>query len=168
MEARDKHSVLTAGRLREILSYDPMTGAFTWLCVKGRGKVGARADRLHKTGYRIVKIDNTAYYAHRLAWLYATGNWPKEMLDHASMDKADNRITNLREATRAQNNANRAASTGSASGIKGVYPAGKRWTAMIRANGTLRYLGTFTTSEEAQTAYAEAASDLFGQFARTA
>ncbi|CAH0532169.1 Phage HNH homing endonuclease (ACLAME 27) [Ralstonia phage UAM5] len=102
--------------------------------------------------------------AHRLAWLYMTGKWPEQFIDHANMNKGDNRWGNLREANKSQNNANQPART--TSGLKGAYwsNASMSWQAKINK----RYLGSYGTAEEAHAAYMEAARERFGEFARAA
>ena len=105
---------------------------------------------------------------HRLAWLYMTGKWPVAQIDHINMVKNDNRWSNLREATKAQNKAN---SPGrSTCGFKGVYVVKKRGTikyrAQLRSAGKLHDLGYYRTPEEANAAYAVAAERMHGEFAR--
>ena len=96
-------SSLTAERLRDLVHYDPKTGAFTRkVRTAQRHQVGDRADFLVKSGgaagYHRVSIDSERYQAHRVAWLYVYGVWPKEMIDHRKDVKSDNRIANLRFA----------------------------------------------------------------------
>ena len=61
------------------------------------------------------------YSAHRLARLYQTGWWPPAHIDHVNLDKADNRWSNLRAATRSLNGANRFRQANNSSGFKGVH-----------------------------------------------
>jgi hypothetical protein len=99
--------MLTAERLRELLHYDPDTGVFTWLRVKGRRvRVGALSGKANGGGYFQIGVDGRIYYAHRLAWLYVHGEWPVASIDHVNCDRCDNRLANLRPATKAQNAAN--------------------------------------------------------------
>src|ERR1700719_1662744 len=94
-------------RLRELLSYDPETGVFRWLVRKRQNvKAGDVAGSFDGCGYCKISIDRRAYKAHRLAWLYMTGEWPPAEIDHINMNRADNRFANLRLATRHQNMAN--------------------------------------------------------------
>lgn len=160
---------LTAKRLREVLRYDPQTGQFTWLVrLSIRILIGRNAGRINRHGYRIITIDCVRYHAHRLAWLYMTGEWPAHYIDHANLDKADNRFANLREASRQQNSANTKTPSNNRSGFKGVqwHPQTKKWRARIGFNGKHQSLGLFKSPEEAHAAYAEAAEKLFGEYAR--
>lgn len=106
--------------------------------------------------------------AHRVIWAMHTGEWPSEFLDHINGDRQDNRISNLREATLAQNHCNRASMPGSSSRFLGVAwsAANKGWMAQIKSKGVRRYLGTFSDEESAALAYNAAAREMHGEFAR--
>lgn len=154
--------MLTAERLREVLDYDLETGEFRWRITMGcRGVAGRVAGCLCATGYQSIRINRKPYQAHRLAWLHVYGEWPRNEIDHMNGNKADNRLSNLREATRFQNTANRK----SRKTFKGVYllPSG-RWAASIQRD-KLHHLGCFDTPEEAHAAYCSAAIERFGEFA---
>ena len=114
--------MLTQERLKEVLHYDPETGIFAWQVQTGRSRLDSPAGYTRRDGYRQIKVDKRVYLAHRLAWLFMMGAWPSEEVDHINCNKVDNRWTNLRPATRGQNNANSRARR-SKSGIKGVLPA---------------------------------------------
>lgn len=161
--------VLTAKRLREVVSYDPETGHFTWLVSRPRARIGGRAGGLGPGcgGYWCITIDRRRYVAHRLAWLYMTGAWPRtEMIDHINRDRSDNRFANLREATRGQNQVNSGKPSNNSSGFKGVRRRYGRWFAQIKKSGKHYHLGYFSTPEEAHRAYCTAAIKLHGEFAR--
>jgi|SRR5262249_13953776 len=89
--------LVTAERLREVLSYDPETGTFTWR-VSGGGRrtsgVAGHHDRAWK-GYVCIAVDGRKYRAQRLAFLYMTGDWPPAQIDHINGDTSDNRWANL-------------------------------------------------------------------------
>ncbi len=157
----------TAERLRELLHYNPETGVFTWV-VKRRGvRVGAMAGTVSSTnGYRIIRLDYRAYQAHRLAWLWMVGGWPKGQIDHLNCNKVDNRWCNLREATPTQNTRNRPVRRDNRIGFKGVARANHRWQARIWVNGKRFHIGCFDSPEDAHNAYAAAAKEYFGEFAR--
>lgn len=121
--------------------------------------------------YWQVCIGGANLLAHRVVYLLATGSDPKEMnIDHINGDGTDNRIENLRLATPAQNSWNRGLNKNNTSGIKGVrfYKATGRWHATIWVKWDSIHLGYFATQEEAAAAYARAAEQLHGEFARTA
>jgi len=163
-----KHE-LTAKRLREVLHYDPETGVFTWaVTLSQRAIAGSVAGSVHASGYRYIGIDGQRYPAQRLAWLYMTGEWPSDLVDHENLTPGDDRWSNLREATRAQNAWNAPCHRDNTTGFKGVYwhKAAGKWMAQIKANGRLVYLGLFTDINAAAAAYAGAAHRFHGEFAR--
>lgn len=105
-------------------------------------------------GYIYIGIDKSNYLAHRLAWLYVYGTWPDKDIDHIDGNITNNRIQNLRLTTETHNSQNqRQAHKGSYSGLLGVYPAGKRWRAMITVNKKTISLGVFATKDEAYDVY---------------
>ena len=159
--------MLTQSRLKECLSYDPETGEFRALFTAGARQVGAVAGAMHPMGYISITVDGHRHLAHRLAWLYVYGVLPHGDTDHINGVKTDNRIANLRAATRSQNMANLGALSNSKSGIRGVFyfPRTDRWRSSIRSNGRTVHLGYFATAEEAAQAYREAATRLHGEFA---
>lgn len=156
-------------RLKSLLAYDAETGAFTWLEPRGGQACGSPAGCRNRNGYIEITVHRRIHKAHRLAWLYVHGEWPPHEIDHINGDKADNRLANLRPATRAQNVANTALRSDSASGIKGVHwsVASRKWEAQIKLKGKTRHLGLFTNIEEAADAYRCAATECFGDYART-
>ena len=154
----DSKQELTAERLREVLNYDAETGIFTWLArTRNRVAVGDVAGSPDRYGYLRIKIDGRIHSAHRLAWLYVHGEWPKDQLDHINGIRTDNRITNLREATNAENGHNRRKPhSNNTTGYLGVKRDRGRFQALIRLDGKQRYLGLFDTPEAAHAAYLEA------------
>jgi hypothetical protein len=100
---------------------------------------------------------------HRLVWFLAYGEWPA-MLDHIDRDTTNNALSNLREATPQQNQANRRSQN--RNGLKGICAihTGK-FRSSIKVSGRTIGLGTFSTAEEAHAAYMEAAHHYFGEFA---
>jgi hypothetical protein len=107
---------LTQERLKEVLHYDPDTGVFTWRVrlsnVTPVGSVagtfiGSVADRARGRMYRSIKIDRVAYRAHRLAFLYMTGEFPEDEVDHVRHNRCDNRWGSITKATSSGNARNR-------------------------------------------------------------
>lgn len=163
--------MLTAERLREVLAYDPETGTFTWKVNKQRPHlVGGVAGSRNRNGYWHIGVDRGEHKAHRLAWLYVHGEWPASRLDHEDADTLNNRIGNLRLATRSQNIANSRLRKDNACGFKGVsfYKSAGKWGANVSKDGRSYYLGLFDTPEAAHAAYQEKARELHGAFARMA
>lgn len=149
-----------------LLDYDQTTGRFIWKPGRAGVSGGTEAGSISTWGYRQIKINGKQYAAHRLAWFIVYHEWPARELDHINGDKLDNRITNLREATRSQNQAAISRHRDSAQPFKGVQrlPSG-RWRAHITKDYKRRHVGVYDTPEEASAAYYEAASQLHGKFA---
>lgn len=159
----------TAARVRELLHFDPETGVFTRrVRTARRTHVGDIAGCDNGHGYIFFMVDGRAFLAHRLAWLYMTGEWPKADIDHVNCDRADNRFCNLREATRSQNRTNARMRRADTSGFKGVSwseHAGK-YRASIKIRSKSKNLGYFATPQRAFLEYCFAAWRHFGDFAR--
>ena len=118
------------------------------------------ADASNGALYRRIQLDGRKYKAHRLAWLYLFGEWPKGQIDHINRNSLDNRIANLRDVSQSENQHNRPEQANNTSGVKGVHwhKQKMRWQAAIRINGKLIHLGLFGTKEEA--AYARFHAEL--------
>lgn len=118
--------MINSNELRALLTYDKDTGVFRRNTSSGGQEIGSIAGTISKYGYIRIRIKNKAYFAHRLAWLYEYGVWPENEIDHINGEKSDNRLINLREASRSGNNHNKNIKN-SASGVKGV-----SWSKKIR------------------------------------
>lgn len=154
----DKHSTLTQSRLRELLRYEPETGNFVRLVTtSSNAKAGMIAGSAKKDGYIKIRIDGKIHSAHRLAWLYMTGDWPEHHIDHVNGDSYDNRWKNLRNVDRQTNLQNqRRAHRNNKSGLLGVSVHRSGYQADIWVNGKKRYLGIHETPEAAHAAYISA------------
>lgn len=155
--------MLTQERLKEVLRYDPDTGDFQWLVDKGPVKAGDLTGYIDPKGYTRIRVDGTLYRAHRLAWLYMYGVFPRDQIDHKDHVKHNNALSNLREANSKQNSENRRLQVNNTSGFRGVgwYPKLQKWVAQIRHCKKLNHLGYFNTPEEASAAYEDARNRLF-------
>lgn len=154
---------LSQEALKEWLSYDLETGIFRWLKKPNRRIViGSIAGSAIKTGRHkgrtFIHVESCGYGAHRLAWLYVHGSFPKLFIDHINGDPGDNRISNLREVTAMGNSQNvRRQRSGSTSGLLGAAKGRRgKWESTIKVNKKKRYLGEFKTPQEAHEAYVAA------------
>ena len=147
-------ATLTQDELKSLLAYDPETGMFTWVAKNNnRIVIGSTAGHVHKGhGYVQVKINKKLYLAHRLAWLYETGNWPVNQIDHINRIKTDNRFCNLRAATPSENAQNHPKLTRGVSWNKRE----KKWGAYLRIRGKQLHLGWHKTYESALAARKQA------------
>ena len=148
---------LTAEYLRSILDYNPETGVFTWKAGRRWVKKGTIAGSPNTSGYMRIVVDGREYKAHRLAWFFYYGEWPKGHLDHKDRDPANNAISNLRECTPRENQHNSTKCWGS-SKYQGVswQKSRNKWKAQIRVNNKLLHLGVFDDELEAANVYREA------------
>lgn len=145
----------TAERLRQLVHYDAESGIFTRLTTQGGGGSGWP----DKAGYLYIMVGGKIYAVHRLAWLYMTGDWPVQEIDHINGDKADNRFANLRDVSRHCNMQNELRPRkNNTSGFAGVRwrKDRQRWIATILVEGKPKRLGAFDTAEAAHAAYVEA------------
>ena len=152
----------------ENYAYDPESGEFWRRHPDGHKR--PRCDFISNQGYRVLHLFKGRILAHRAAWFYMTGAWPRETVDHINGDRDDNRWVNLREATVAQNVRSRRTPITNTSGFKGVYynpnrSPGHRWVAQLWAFGKNKCLGGFRTRRQAHNAYVKAAKEAFGEFA---
>lgn len=150
--------MLTQAELKSKLNYDPETGLFTWLVANSSQiKVSDIAGCKHANGYILIGVNAKRYLAHRLAWLYMIGETPKNDIDHINGVRDDNRIVNLRAATRSENmqNLRKATVRNKSSGLLGATwsKASKKWQSQIKFNGKAIHLGYFNDKYAAHEAY---------------
>ena len=155
--------------LKEYLDYNPDTGIFTWIKQPvNTVEVGQEAGSKHSKGYIIIAFKNREYYAHRLGYYMYHGIDPLEKLvDHIDGDKINNKINNLRLATKSQNNMNRSIlGSNNNSGYTGVgwNKKDKKWSARITIDGVRKFLGYFINIEDAIKARKEGEIKYFGEF----
>jgi hypothetical protein len=163
-----ERTMLTQKELKELLHYNPETGVFTWKVTKSNRAVkGSVAGRTNSRGYIKIRIQGKSYAAHRLAWLYMMGEWPKNYIDHVNGVRDDNRRSNLREATRQQNQFNRPSSKNSLCTYKGVSwnRKSKKWQVASKLNQKDKNLGHFSCEHEAGLVYNQFAMKHHGEYA---
>lgn len=149
-------------RAMELLRYDVESGDLFWRVSRGRVKAGRVAGSVNYRGYRSVKVDGRDCLAHRLIWLMAHGQMPEADIDHIDGDRLNNRLENLREATRAENGQNVGVQSNNTSGFTGVtwHKGAKKWKAQIGVSRRYKAIGYFDTPEQAAEAYAKAKARL--------
>lgn len=164
---------LTQEYVRSLFDY--RNGELYWAVMRGNNKVkiGDRAGHVMKRRYRRVMIDGKLYLTHRLIFLWHHGYLP-EFLDHIDNNPSNNKIDNLREATRRENNRNvkkRKSINGkpTTSKFKGVtwHKASGKWAAQIGIGRKTKYLGLFTSEIDAATISDKALIERDGKFAVT-
>ena len=151
--------MITQAELKELVKYDPETGVFT-LAKHRNGttrKIGDAIGSVRKNGYIEAGINGKVYYLHRLAYLYMTGEMPKEKIDHKNRNKLDNSWDTLRCVTHQENMENDVLPRKHGSlGYRGVYRYKDKFRAKINHKGKQIHLGEFATAEEASQAYLKA------------
>lgn len=173
---------ITPELVRRLVAYDPNTGLMTWrardIDLFSRAGHGADHTRarwntryaekpafvsIQSQGYRYGRIFKHGFLAHRVGWACHYGAWPAYEIDHINHDRADNRIANLRAASRLENAQNGKSHCDSASEFLGVSLMARDgvWVAQLKS----RYLGRFQSQREAALAYDAAAKRHFGAFA---
>ena len=153
-------------RLRASFAYDADTGLVTRRVAVAQFPVGSSVGSTSSQGYLAARFEGRSYLLHRLIWVMVTGEWPIVGIDHINHKRTDNRWSNLRLATNAQNSRNRLLQPNNSSGVKGVFFNRTRnlWEAQIGVNWKKVHLGRFKTIEEATAAYRAAAKKYFGDF----
>jgi hypothetical protein len=150
---------MTRDEMMDALDYCPDTGVFTWKKkTNPKVVVGARAGCINGRGYLQIGIGGQVFKAHRLAWFFVYGCWPVGFIDHVNGVTLDNRIANLRDASRTENIQNqRRAHKDSRSGLLGAFMAKSgTWYSSISVNGKRTRLGKFGNAEDAHAAYVAA------------
>lgn len=147
--------------IEEVLSrvtYDPESGTFT---SRGRFRHGRVIGYIDDHGYVRIDLGNgIKARAHRLAWLLTHGRPPIGEIDHIDGDKTNNRINNLRDVSRAENQHNRCDPKRDARTAKMIGVSWDNichgWKAQIQINGNKIHLGYHSTPEAAAEAYRRA------------
>lgn len=129
-------------------------------------RIGEEVGTHRCDGYLETCIHGRRYLVHRLVWLHLHGVWPDAEIDHIDLNKANNCVSNLREATRSLNLHNTRVRKSSSVGVKGVTfdKKYKRYRAQINTKGKRRCLGRYATAQEAGEAYRRASIQLYGAY----
>ena len=146
--------------IKSVIRYEPDTGKFFWkkrtggTSLGGNEAIGTNDGR----GYVRIGVLGRIYKAHRLAMFLTYGKFPEMEIDHINGNKADNRLSNLREASRVKNQQNHvSAYKNNSTGLLGVsqHKPGV-WRARVCVAGKNKSLGLFSSPELAHEAYKEA------------
>lgn len=145
---------MTQELLKEILHYNQDTGAFTWKTHvnNNNGHKNSLAGRINDAGYLLITYKRKTYRAHRLAWLYVYGEMPTYEIDHINHIRDDNRIANLRQATRLDQTKNMSMRSDNKTGVTGVIhrpDRNKQWQVRITVNKNRITVGSYDTKNEA-------------------
>jgi len=152
---------LTYSELKELVDYDPITGAMTWASrAHAKAAIGEQLGTL-SGGYLICGIKNIMYRVHILAWLYMTKEYPLRDIDHINHIQDDNTWGNLRLVTKGENSRNMEMRKTNTSGYTGVSwkPDRNKWRARIRVNKKETHLGYFESKTDAKKAWDEAVKE---------
>lgn len=147
----------TPKELSEMLSYDPKTGLFKWAYRpeklfrspasakswnnKYAGKVVAVFD--NGRGYHIIAVRRQKLKAHRVAWALTHGQYPCGSIDHIDGDGHNNKLSNLRDVSHAENMRNRRLSSKNKTGVPGVFWNGRNFEVAIKYLQKKYHLGNF-------------------------
>jgi hypothetical protein len=155
-------SELLKVNVNELLFYEPESGNFYWRIRRGRQAAGSKAGTFKPRGYISIYVDGKRHYAHRLAVLAMTGEMPDGVVDHIDGNPSNNKWENLRVVSQSENMENRQMKpqANSKTGLIGASPHSYGgYVAQITRGGQHKYIGYFSTAEEAHKAYMEAASE---------
>lgn len=167
---------ITPKMLRDLILYDAKTGKLFWKHRDARWFAKTKRAPEHSAkiwnkrfsgreitsdalgGYFGVRLLGNGFFAHRVAFAIAHGEWPDGDIDHINGDRKDNSLSNLRAVSRAENMRNKALSHDCKGGHFGVRfePKLQKWRAKIGHNYRHIHLGVYDTEEEAVAARKEA------------
>ena len=158
MSKSSKELRVSVDRLRDLLTYDPLTGVLVWRVSRSKAFAGAQAGARTSHGYMAIGIDGEKFRAHRVAWAMSHGDWPLHTIDHIDGDRLNNKLENLRCVSQAVNMQNRRKPTKSnTSGFLGVYWSERLggWVASVSVGDKRKRAGPYRTPERASEAYVQ-------------
>jgi hypothetical protein len=147
--------MLTRENLKEYINYDPGTGKMVWI-KKGRGltlgkEVGSITCGDNGYYYRRMKFEGRMVAAHRVIWLYMTGEYPEMLVEHVDKDTLNNKWCNLRLTSMSKRCSKSVIPKNNKTEIAGVSfnKKGKAWRASISVGKKAIYLGIYKDFFEA-------------------
>lgn len=149
---------ITHDRLRELLSYDPASGLMK------RRKNNKAVGSVTGNGHLYFRVDRRTYMLHRLVWLYVHGSFPTGIIDHINGNKTDNRISNLRLATKSQNMMNSKIPSKNTTGFKNISRNRSGYLVSIKA-GDRRISKWLSTLPDAVQFASAMRAELHGEYA---
>lgn len=162
-------AIVTAQDAHALLTYDPESGHLYWKqrpIERGwnrKFQSGNPAGYLAPSGYIMLNVGGKLHRAHRVIWLMVYGTWPEHTVDHVNQNRSDNRLENLRAATRAENQQNHPLRCDNKSGHRGVFwhTAISKWWAYINKDGKRVTVGYYTNKDDAIAARKAAEQAMF-------
>lgn len=131
-------------QLLDLISYDAETGVLRWKKTTQHTKAGAEVGTINSRGYRMIRVANKRELAHRAIWLMVHGRYPL-VIDHINRNPSDNRLANLREATRSDNQHNR-----TRNGCAFYRTQSRKWQACVMVDRKTCHIGLYETEAEAR------------------
>lgn len=147
--------MITADEVRKVLDYNPATGDFIWKVPPSRsvkaGSIAGSKCRANCKTYIRITYEGVRYYAHRLAFLYMNGEWPKHQGKHLDGNGCANMWSNLSDEPPSIVSKNRKLQDNNTSGVNGVYwsASHKKWRVAINHNGKIISGGIFKNKPDA-------------------
>lgn len=156
--------MLTQSQVQNALEYKT-NGVLVWRNkVSQKTVVGELAGYVDYHGYQKIGLFKGHYKRSQLTFLYHHGYIPK-CIDHINNNKLDDRIENLRDASRGLNSFNKVKMANNTSGKAGVtfFKRIAKWRARINVNGAEKALGYFANKEDAVSARRDAEILYYGE-----
>ena len=152
----NKYSKSILAKIFDELHYDEFSGFFIWKITRNRIHAGQRAGTIDVKGYRRIRYRGDSYFAHQLAFYFVNKRFSSMQVDHINGMRDDNRISNLREATQAENSQNQGLGQRNTTGFLGVTKLGTKFVASAKINGVCTHLGVYDNPNDAHDAYVSA------------
>lgn len=163
----DKYSLISQDYLSHLFDYKD--GALYWKnpIKRSKMKIGDRAGTTTTANRRVITIHSKPFSEHRLIFMFHKGWLPKE-IDHIDCNQLNNKIENLRAATRSENSSNRGLMKNNTSGVKGVswHKLHGKWEATCQINKKRHKIGYYDDLAEAEKAVKSFRNQHHGEFAR--